>query len=323
MLDDSNGGEFVIMKKACIKKRISLFALSLTLLFQMGYIQNSTAEMTDDLSPVQQILSQYGYADDHTIQALNDHYKQSVPLEYSDKNIISQVQELLYDGVWLYSTTKVSSQVDANVLILPAGADFSDQVQNADDEDSGSYLELAKAKSSQLLAVYGYPEQFDQQGEYFLDYIPSDNGSYYLISGCRFDYDDHDKKSLSMTPSLQIYNVNLDTLRYELAGYITCNVDNITPFTNIQEYYYDVSDNDVVKGVILKKTGITTYVVIEWENQKDVHLRNWHALQMDGSDWPNGYALDVTSLYCEEIPEQFQIQIDDMDPILATLKKEN
>ena len=320
MLDDSNGGGIVIMKKACIKRRITLFSLALTLLFQIGCMQNSAAEMTEELSPVQQILSEYGYADDHTIQALNDHYQQSVPLEYSNKDIISQMQELLYDGVWLYSTTKVSSQVDAYVLLLPAGADFSDQVQNTDDEESGSYLELAKAKGCQLLAVYGYPEQFDQQGEYFLDYICSEDGAYYLISGCRFDYDN---KPLSITPTLQVYNVNLDTLQYELIGYITSEVDNITPFTNIQEYHYEVSDNDVIKGVMLKKTGITTYVIIDWKNQNDMYSRNWHALQMDGSDWPNGYALDVTAVYMEEIPEQFQVQIDDMDPILATLKKGN
>ena len=74
---------------------------------------------------------------------------------------------------------------------------------------------------------------------------------------------------------------------------------------------------------MLKKTGITTYVIIDWKNQNDMYSRNWHALQMDGSDWPNGYALDVTAVYMEEIPEQFQVQIDDMDPILATLKKGN
>ena len=320
MLDDSNGGRIVIMKKTCIKRRITLFSLALTLLFQAGCMHNSAAEMTEDLSPVQQILSQYGYADDHTIQALNDHYHQSNPLEYNDQSITAQVQELLYDGVWLYSTTRVASQVDANVLILPAGADFSDQVQIADDEESGSYLELAKTKGSQLLAVYGYPEQFDQQGEYFLDYIYSEDGSYYLISGCRFDYDN---KPLSITPTLQVYNVNLDTLKYEHAGYITSEADNITPFADIHEYYYDIADNDVIKGVTLKRTGITTYAFIDWKNQNDMYSHYWQILKMDDSNWPNGYALDVTSLYMEEIPEQFQVQIDDMDPILATLKKEN
>ncbi len=307
-------------KKVFTKKKIALFSLILTLFSQMGCVQNSSAEMTDDLSPIQQILSQYGYADDQTIQVLNDHYQQSVPLEYSDQNIIAQVQELLYDGVWLYSTTKISSQVDADVLILPAGADFSDQVQNADDGESGNYLELAKAKDSNLLAVYGYPEQFDQQGEYFLDYICSDDGSYYLISGCRFDYDN---KPLSITPTLQVYNVNLDTAKYELANYITCEVDDITPFTNIQEYHYEVSDNDVIKGVILKKTGITTYVFIDWNNQEDMYSRSWHVLQLDGSIYPYGYALDATTIYMEEMPKQFQVQIDGVDPILATLKKEN
>ena len=286
---------------------IVFWVILCTIIFLLlGYIKHSVAEESEMLSPIQHILSEYGQGDEDSIRALNEHYDSFSALNYTDEKISAQIEEIVSDGVWSYSTTLVKPANGSNVMILPAGADISDQVAVSLDDEEGTYLELAQSNDSQLLAIYCYPKEYDDHGEYFFDYYQDENGGFYLLSGCRVD---GDESRNTLTPVLQVYNVDLSTMKYTLRGYKEWDGSNILPFIPMVDYDYQVTDNSWINKVTLRKTGITTYLVIDWKNNDAAQSVSFVPLDQNGTNWPSGYALDTDAYYLEEIPERFTIQI--------------
>ena len=294
--------------------------LCIVILLLFGYVSRSMAEETETLSPVQHILTDYGQADDESIHALNEHYEAFPSLNYSDEKLSAQIQEIVYDGVWSYITTKVNPADDTDIMILPAGAYATDQVMIPLLDEEGTYLELAQNNRCQLLAVYCYPKEYDEKGEYFFDYYQDENGAFFLLSGCKMN---SNTRQENMTPVLQIYNVDLTTMKYALVGYKEWNTLETEPFVPVVDYDYQVTDNTWINKVTLRKTGITTYLIIDWKSTEATQNIYFFPQDQDGWNWPNGYSLDTDAYYLKEIPECFTIQIrgEEETEITAEIQK--
>lgn len=275
-------------------------------LLLLGFIKQAIAEETEILSPIQHILAEYGQADEEAISALNEHYESFPSLNYSDEKISVHLQEIVYDGEWSYITTQVTPADGANILILPAGAYATDQVTIPWFEESGTFLELAQNNKCQLLAVYCYPKEYDEKGEYFFDYYQDENGAFFLLSGCKMNSNTNRE---NMTPVIQIYNVDLTTMKYSLSGYKEWNTLETEPFAQIIDYDYQVTENSWINKVTLRKTGITTYLIIDWKSNEAAQVISYFPVDQYGQNWPNGYSLDTNAYYLKEIPEVFSIQI--------------
>lgn len=286
---------------------VVLFAIPCAIiLLLLGFIKQAIAEETEMLSPIQHILTEYGQADEEAISALNEHYESFPSLNYSDEKISVQLQEIVYDGEWSYITTQVNPADGADIMILPAGAYATDQAATPLLDESGTFLELAQNNKCQLLAVYCYPKEYDEKGEYFFDYYQDENGAFFLLSGCKMN-------SLAnrenMTPVMQIYNVDLTTLKYSPSGFKEWNTLETEPFARIIDYDYQVTDNSWINKVTLRKTGITTYLLIDWKSNEASQVISYFPVDQYGQRWPSGYSLDTNAYYMEKIPEVFSIQI--------------
>lgn len=286
---------------------IAFWVILCTIIFLLlGYIKQSMAEGTETLSPIQHILVEYGQGDEEAIRALNEHYESFTSSNYSDEKISAQIQEIVYDGVWSYITTKVNPADGVDVMILPAGAYATDQVPISLFDEDGTYLELAQNNECQLLAIYCYPKEYDEQGEYFFDYYQDESGAFFLLSGCRMN---SNKSQENMTPALQIYDVDLNTMKYALRGYKEWDTLETEPFAPVIDYDYQVTDNSWINKVTLRKTGITTYLIIDWKSTEDAQSINYFPQDQDGQNWSSGYSLDTDAFYLKEIPERFTIRI--------------
>ena len=84
------------------------------------------------------------------------------------------LQEVLYDGIWLYTSAIVTPTDPATTLIMPASADIQDFVYGGYNEnlriDPRRFIEAALQDQKDLQRVSVYPVEFDQLSYYFLDH---------------------------------------------------------------------------------------------------------------------------------------------------------
>ena len=292
-----------------IRMGVVLVALLLLLVFANYLNHIAAAESEMPHSPVQEILSAYGSADDQSIQAMDTHYESTKPVHMDCEGLDISIEEVLYDGVWAYSTVYVQPQKGQSITVVPGGADLSDEIAISTDGESLSFLDLAEQNENRLLAVYCYPKEFDSQGLYFMDHVEDVNGAFYLVSGCEIPLQE-DTNPLTMM--LEVYEVDPNTLHYERAAQKELSPETYSPFSPVKKYeYHTVEDSDLFETVTLLKTGITSYLYVNWKNEDDAETMDAVPLTENMELIPAGYSLDAHAVYLEEIPEVLNIQISD------------
>ena len=293
--------------------RISMIQIALLILLLLASYPKRIAASESDQnhSPIQKILSAYGYADEQSIQVMDAHFKTMKPEYIDSEGIDICIQEVLYDGVWAYSTVYVHPQRGQSITIVPGGADPMDETTTGSEGEILSFLDVARQNGNRLLAVYCYPQEFDSQGTYFMDYVETTDEAFYLISGCNIPLR---KDSIPLSMMLEIYEIDPDTLHYQLVAQKKLRSKTYSPFFRMEKYdYHTEEDSNLFETVTLLKTGITSYLYINWRNSDDAGIRNIIPLTENMEMIPSGYSLDAHAVYLTEIPEVINIRISDED----------
>lgn len=91
------------------------------------------------------------------------------------------LQEVLYDGYWIFTVASVTPTSSKKTLVMPGSAGADESVSGGNGEKSGldsrTFREAATEDGKRLLSVYVYPKEFDYLPFYFLDHRQDENDS--------------------------------------------------------------------------------------------------------------------------------------------------
>ena len=179
--------------------------------------------------------------------------------------------EVLYDGQWLYTAATAWPEDPESVLVLPGGMTPEEPVVGYYIEgpcnDKRSFAQVAQQEHKQLIAVYAYPQEFDALGLYFLDALQETPNQFILFSGAQLA---GGEKPVTITWSIQIYDVNLYNGKYDLHGTYQFPLP-LQPLGPYKERIYHVlraKDEVPFESVKLVQTPLATYLLVDWNSEK-------------------------------------------------------
>lgn len=239
------------------------------------------------------------------------------------------LEEMLYDGRWLYTSALAIPTNPEATLILPGSALLEDKVAGGYKEslrtDSRTFIQAAADDQKKLLAVYAYPSEFDQLPFYVIDHVQDANERSILVSAGKLE---SLAQSLQINWSIQIYEVNVATKRFTLVDAYTypVTVECIGPVTQAT---YTASDKTLpFQEINIIHTSLTTYAVPSWRMPEYEVVYEFSLLDSDGQLIEVGARPDVDTFTMEISPETLSVQLTQLktnvisSPIQFTKKSE-
>ena len=289
-----------------------LIALSTVLaILNPSLAEVAPSEDTAQNTGVFAILQDYG-----EISALQNELQSDVstgfePLTIDYEDVQVTVDEILYDGLWMFAAAEITPKDPDKVLVIPGSASPNDPVAGIYGEnarnDMRSFIDAAKEDGKRLLSVYAYPS--DYVGEYAMDYRQRpDDASVFLSCG-------EIKSSgtlAAITWSVEIYEIDLDTMR---STELIVEESDLQEVRSIREpilhEYQLVSQIDApFTSLTVMETALTTYVLPRWVEEEDRYMFSVEVFDESGEPLPQGTALDTRSVVLNEIPDRLTIELD-------------
>ena len=175
--------------------------------------------------------------------------------------------------------------------------------------DKRSFAQVAQQEHKQLIAVYAYPQEFDALGLYFLDALQETPNQFILFSGAQLA---GGEKPVTITWSIQIYDVNLYNGKYDLHGTYQFPLP-LQPLGPYKERIYHVlraKDEVPFESVKLVQTPLATYLLVDWNSEKYFFVElideSGQPLEPKGSISMNSYAM-------EDLPDRIYLSVSDPD----------
>lgn len=287
-----------------------LIGLALTLLIP-GFSFASKQDTLNTESQLAQYLNLYGVP---LTEEILDRMHSSFS---ADEAVCGPVRvsfdEVLYDGQWLYTAATAWPEDPESVLVLPGGMTPEEPVVGYYIEgpcnDKRSFAQVAQQEHKQLIAVYAYPQEFDALGLYFLDALQETPNQFILFSGAQLA---GGEKPVTITWSIQIYDVNLYNGKYDLHGTYQFPLP-LQPLGPYKERIYHVlraKDEVPFESVKLVQTPLATYLLVDWNSEKYFFVElideSGQPLEPKGSISMNSYAM-------EDLPDRIYLSVSDPD----------
>lgn len=294
----------------CISITFLLF-LAAPLFTVQAFAEAATEEEEFQSMVVFSLLQDYGDETEIQNELQDDLSTASEPLvlEYEDVRIT--IDELLYDGLWMFAAAKIAPLDPDEVLVIPGSASPNDAVagiygENARDDDR-SFIDAAKEDGKRLLSVYAYPTAY--VGEYAMDYrqLPNDVSAFLSCGEVNSD-----GNSAVITWSIEIYEIDLDTMRSSELLVTESEPQEVYPIREPLLHEYQLVSNTDAPFVSLTvmESALTTYVLPRWADEEDRYMFSINALDEYGQPLQYGLALDTRSVLLTDIPNTLIIEID-------------
>lgn len=269
-----------------------------------------TTDILNLSSPIVKMLDEYGdriYLPEGNTESYS---AISRPIVLNIENVSITLREIIYDGVWLYTAADISCLSPESVIVMPGSANFEEPCYDLHNEqaDTGnrSFKNTAIEDGKRLLAVYVYPKEFDEFGEYFLDHYQLTDGGWSVLSGA---YMDTGNETTGVTWSIQIYDVDLFSGQYTLVSDLESNTQQVTPFVEIERQEYKNSKgNAPFDSVQLLKTGLTMYIQ-PMIGDKPYMIYDFMCLTLTGKQIAHGASPDIRALALDEFPDEFILNL--------------
>lgn len=271
-------------------------------------VSSSLASST--ISPIMSLLSSYG--DTTSLQNnIDDNYSsitEPIIVETNDARIA--LREIVYDGLWLYTSADICAITPESVLVMPGSATIGDPCSGCNGErgieDTRSFKDAAIEDGKRLLVIYVYPKEFDEIGEYFLDHYQHADGSFTFLSGA---YMNTENSAASLTISIQVYEVDLLSGEYSFIEELVSNTQLIYPYTALEKKtYVSTNENAPFDSVQLLKSSLTTYIQPMLDG-KPYEIFDFVCYLENDKEIPHGASLDIRSLALFEFPDEFILHI--------------
>lgn len=247
-------------------------------------VSSATQISTHDRSQIARYLKLYGY--DLPWEIVKQSHAAFSPLAVDCGPVQVSVDEILYDGQWMYTAASIWPKDPDTTVIMPGSAHPDDPAAGFYGEkarnDKRSFKTAAKEDNKQLLSVYAYIKEFDDIGAYFLDHFQEENSSV-LFSGAEVA---GGEETVECTWVVQIYAVDLQTKKFTLQNeyFFPITIQPLQPYLE-KIYYVGSGKNAPFDHAILVDTPLNTYVFPQWN---DIHDQSLYRVTLDDS---NGFAV--------------------------------
>ena len=239
---------------------------------------------------------------------MHDLYK---PQEADCGDVQVTLQEVLYDGYWIYTSASVVPTSPEMTLVMPGSAEMGDRVSGGNGEksrmDSRTFREAASEDGKRLLSVYVYPKEFDYLPYYFLDHRQDASGSSTLLSGSHLLAP---SGIVTIHWSVQIYEVDKNTGIYTLADEHEFPAV-ITPLGDaaVKKYKPPAEEALPIDSITLIHTALTTYAIPSWVNEEDQGVYAFTLLDENNHQIRQGAPPDVYTFSMEQPPDELFVQM--------------
>lgn len=221
------------------------------------------------------------------------------------------LNEVLYDGRWLYTSAIIQPTVSNKIVVMPGSAQLGDRVCGLYGEnqrkDDRSFYQVAVEEDKRLLSVYVYPKEFDQLPAYFIDHLQrADEQSVMLSGACLMA----SSLPLSIHWSIQIYEVDVKTGAYSLQSEYEypLSIQPVEPIT--QKNYKPQIDCELPFDLItLVHTPISTYVDPAWRSEDAYNSFDLEILDNEQHPLLKGAPADTVTYKMDDLPDKIYVKL--------------
>jgi hypothetical protein len=298
----------VIQKGEKYMKKVLLYFLAVMLIMAGSVAFASVAlAAASNHSAITDYLEIYGYTLAPAIQdAMHSAF---VPQAADCGDVWVSLDEILYDGRWLYTAASVTPKEPEKVLILPGSAQMDNLVSGSYREgqrdDNRTFLHAAVEDGKRLLCVYVYPKEYDKLSAYILDHFQMAGDVSILLSGACLIAEN---ESVPITWMVQLYEVDLATGRYDFLEEYDYPI-TISPVQPLKEKTYKVSDEigQPFDTVTLIQSALSVYVEPQWKDVEDQDLYRIALQDLEGNAVSPGAPPDTGTFKMDRLPDKLYI----------------
>lgn len=232
------------------------------------------------------------------------------PIHFDMKYIDLTVQEILYDGMWLYGIAVASPKNTNDGLILPCDADSSDFVKGGHNEnatkDERSFIEVSTQEKKPLILTKFHIAEMDNADYYFQDHRQLPNGSSVLFCGAPVQWLKNEQ-NITLIASTEI--LNSEDKKNSTAE------NKTIPFTihaigNITVQKYKPNTPYPLTSVNLIQTPLSIYPQFQFSKQTDIQNYSLKKIApTNGIEFIKGVPPDSTAFLADDLPTTVQITL--------------
>ncbi|MDO4836940.1 MAG: hypothetical protein Q4B32_00970 [Clostridia bacterium] len=282
-------------------KRILCVLVSLLLVWlQLPCCYASSQDVTSE-SSLSWLMELYGFTMPQDVTTFAQTNFQ--PLTIETDGIVVSVQEILYDGVWLFTSATAQPSSD-DVIIVPFEAEVNDPIAGGYGEnlreDSRTFLEAAQEEQKNLLLVSVMPAEYEQADFYFLDHRQDAGSQSTLFSGAPVALQGDDLTiHIAVETTLISYSTGetLSEARHEYS----VTIKSLSTYN--EKEYLPATDDAPVEKLVLVQTDLATYVYPSWKESQAEALPEYVLTDAEGNPYPSGIPQDANSYSFDVLPD--------------------
>lgn len=278
--------------------RLMRWMVLFTLLFSTVSFQ-ATAQ-TRAYSDLAQYFDIYGLElPAELVEKMQTSYK---PQKVNCGDVQISLNEVLYDGRWLYTSASIKPTIPDKILVMPGSSQMGDKVSGLYHEnkrkDDRSFQKVADEEEKRLLSVYVYPKEFDQLPVYFIDHLQDVDERSIMFSGASLI---SSSEVLSFYWSVQIYEVDVKTGAYDFINEYEFPATIASVGSVIQKTYkLDTKEKLPFDLITLVHTPLSTYAYPIWRSEDDRSFFDFTLLDSNLDPIPKGVPADVNTYTINE-----------------------
>ena len=242
------------------------------------------------------------------------------PIMFSCGDVSVKLENILYDGVWMYTSAVIAPTDSGKTLVMPDDAEPGYPIAGTYGEnlrsDSRTFAEAAAEDKKQLVRVMAVPDEFFEVS-YFIcasRQDANDTSTMVCCALCNWQ-DDEINISFSITvtglDSISNEPVSTETYSYPIT---------VKRLGNLETKKYrpvDAEQSLECETITLTKTALTCYAVAEKAgNQVYIPLQ---VCDVDGVPFSSGVPADaMTTLNLDSLPDHISVRTEQNQLILFT-----
>ncbi len=230
------------------------------------------------------------------------------PLTVDVEGIVVSIQEILYDGVWLFTSVTASPSSD-DVIIVPAEAEVDDPIAGGYGEnlreDSRTFLEAAQEDQKDLLLVSVMPVEYEQADFYFLDHRQDAGSQSTLFSGAPVALQGDDL-TIHMAIETTLVSHSTGEVLSEARHEYPVTIKSLSTYN--EKEYLSSTDDAPMEKLVLVQTDLATYVYPSWKESQADAEPEYVLTDAEGNPYPTGIPQDADSYSFDVLPDTLYVQ---------------
>ena len=263
-------------------------------------------------SPIAWLMKLYGFAlSDDIVSAMQASFS---PQTFDCGPIRVTLREVLYDGVWLYTSATVTPVNPAAMLIMPGSASLDDFVSGGYQEnlrdDQRSFQQAASQDKKKLIRVTLHPAELEQAEYFFLDHRQDAGNQSTIFSGAPIN---GTEETLTIHLSIKLDSVAPSSEEYTQSNSYEFPVDIQRIGSVNRRAYHSMNDKAPFTLIYLVETPLTIYAFPVWNNEDAENRYQFRLLDKDSDPVGRGAPPDGSTYGFTEFPDAFSVMLMEDD----------